>query len=197
MNFEIAKNLLERYFDGKDNNKPEVIENLFTSEGVVTFDIVPDTIKFPARIEGAKNISAMMFADFHDNFDNISSYYIVDEFHGLDEHQIASMDWLVVMRERKTGLFRLGTGSYHWEFGVQFTVGADQGVDWKVSRLDIYIHDMFSFPEHEASWIKDSKSQLPYPWLALDTAVSELAKNKVFAGICAYLTREQKTAAVG
>jgi hypothetical protein len=182
MDINIAKVLLERYFEGKDENKPEVIENLFSDTATVTFEIRPDNIKFPSRITGAKNIAETMFNDFHDNFDQITSYYIESELPDLDQDKIICLKWLVVMREKCSGLFRIGTGYYDWHFGLEP----------KVDKLHIYIHDMVVCPEKHTNWAYNLQSRFFYPWLPLSLAISELKDNDMAIGIYDYLNKDAK-----
>ena len=78
MSKSIFKHLLNQYFEGKDNNIPAVIESIFSEQAVVTFDIDTDVIEFPAKIVGAKTIAEEMFASFHDDFEKVRSYYVIE-----------------------------------------------------------------------------------------------------------------------
>lgn len=176
--------VLNQYMYGKDTNQPLELEKAFTDDAVVTFDIKPSNIYFPPEISGHKKISETMFGDFHHQFSNIKSYYLNDDFSDLQESQVTKQKWLVSMKERETGLNRLGTGSYHWLFE-----STPDG--WKIKRAHIVIAEMLSFSHTDEKWMEGFQSHLTkYPWASLDGVVELLSQEKQLSTIVHFL--EQK-----
>lgn len=160
MNANDARFLLERYMDGKDNIKADVLESVFSQNADVVFDIKPSNIYFPEIITGAKNISIEMFGEFHDKFKDVKSYYIDSDINKLySKKAVKNQRWLVTMIERETLNTRVGSGYYNWFFTEEEKV--------KVARLEITILDMVSFSANESNWLAKLQSNLlDYPWVS-------------------------------
>jgi hypothetical protein len=189
MSKSIFKHLLNQYFEGKDNNIPAVIESIFSEQAIVTFDIDTDVIEFPAKIVGAKAIAEEMFASFHDDFEKVRSYYVIepDAASGLllEQNPIRGIKWLVLMREQSSKLIRVGSGYYNWSFGQSEKT-------WKIDALHVHIHAMKVFEEPHKAWLDDAQNQFSESWLNYDQAIDYLSQVKDLDGICDYLSLYQE-----
>jgi len=181
---KITKHLLEQYFKGKDFNIPCVIEEIFTKDGVVTFDINTEVINFPNKIVGASNISEQMFADFHDNFEQVVSYYVLDDDSILEHDSINGLHWIVVMREQKSGLIRVGTGYYNWQFTQHSELQDEQ---WLISLLHVHINKMIVFTEPREGWLNQVQSTLNSSWVSYESVIGALFDVAELHEVCDYL----------
>jgi len=187
MNIDIAKKLLEDYFKGKDKNIPSIIENLFTKDAIVTFDIDSDAISFPSKIQGAKNISNIMFDDFHEKFEDVMSYYLINDNLIVTDNKIFGLQWLVTMKEKETGLFRVGTGFYDWTFSEKDRLP----LDWGVEALHIHIEFMSVFHDSNKCWLSELQQTLSFPWVTYAQAIASLKKDERLKSIVNYISAEQ------
>lgn len=182
---KITSNLLEQYFKGKDSNIPEVIRNIFAQDAVVTFDIETDVINFPSKIIGAEQISALMFADFHEKFEQIRSYYVFNDHTVLDNRKINGMNWLVIMRERGSKLLRVGTGYYDWSFEKQ---DGPRLMPWAIQSLHIRIENMVVFNEPIPNWFNQTQRSLDTSWVTTAEALEALKGIEVLQPVRTYLS---------
>ncbi len=157
---EEAKNLLEKYFYGKDFDHSDVLASIFSVDAIVAFRNNSEIIDFPATLEGNVFISENLFLDFHKNFDQIKSYYLTSEIGAITENRILDLPWLVVMHEKQTGATRIGTGSYD----LTFAYHADSG--WLIDRFDIAIVEMVSIGDSPLLY-KTMQDAASYPWFDL------------------------------
>jgi hypothetical protein len=94
---------------------------------------------------------------------------------------LMSMKWMVSMREKESGFFRIGTGYYNWLFEVTDTA------NWKIKHLHVSIQQMISLTEESADWLSSLQSSLTYPWLDIDKALTAIDHNSRLITICNYL----------
>ncbi|PCK07787.1 MAG: hypothetical protein COA42_12445 [Alteromonadaceae bacterium] len=188
-----ASYLLERYFEGKDKDRPEVIKETFSNSAIVTFDIKTDVISFPPIIEGSDNIAAQMFDDFHQKFEHVESYYVITgDRPEPKENQILSLPWLVTMKEREGNIFRVGTGYYDWTFEKNKSTDGDQS-QWLVNALHIYIHDMVVFEVEDPKYLSLLRKNYSYPWLNRDALIASLAEDQRFSTILSFHENHEKS----
>ena len=149
-----AEYLLEKYVEGKDQDKFKILEGIYTPDAKVNFEIEPDTISFPTEILGNKNIAQVLSADFNRKYDHVQTYYLSRSFPQIKELIISNQGWLVIMRE--TEATASGTGLYDWIFEKQ----ADGNL--KIAGHKISIGVMLCLPGHPLSFLNDLQSKLLY-----------------------------------
>ncbi len=154
-----AKALLEKYVEGKDLDKHEILEEIYLSSARVLFRIESGNISFPSEIIGNREIAKTLSADFNKKYDNIKTYYISCDFSKMDNLMISDQPWLVVMREIENDTIRIGTGYYDWEFSRHTSDGL------KISKHIIKIGVMLSLPGVWLSLLKELQGRLSYPWV--------------------------------
>jgi len=151
------KDLLEKYLQAKDLNRPSLILDCYTPDAVLTYSIATDTISFPDKVLGADAIAQTLVRDFRKNFDCCKTYYVCDRIAG-DDRRIDFMPWLVIMRQVSNTALRVGKGYYRW----RFESGA-RGL--QVCAMHIRIERMDIFEDRNAKTLAVLQSALPYPWL--------------------------------
>ncbi len=192
----ICKNniqLLEQYFYGKDNNIPSVIESIFAEDSRVTFSIETDVISFPDDLHGASAISEHMFASFHDSFEQIKSYYVLNSPQQKANISRGSMindlNWLVTMRERESGMVRVGTGHYDW-------ITVSDGERSQIVSLHVLIKTMQVFDEPKNGWLQDLQSMLISSWASYDDVLQVCGTCDELIEVKEYLTLAARRALV-
>ncbi|MFM0304276.1 hypothetical protein PQQ99_29580 [Paraburkholderia sediminicola] len=153
-----ARSLLEGYLRAKDLNHPALISECFSPNAELTFSIATDDIDFPRLVVGAPAIAKTLVADFGECFERCRTYYVCTEPQ-VDESGACVMPWLVVMRQKDTGLLRIGKGVYQWRFGHE------AGGAYAIARLHIHIERMDAVPDPDAAKLSALQGSLSYPWL--------------------------------
>jgi len=186
MNKQDAIDVLNRYMDGKDNVKKDVLKSAFSNDGKVTFDIRVENINFPDELNGNEQIASEMFGDFHDAFSQVKSYYLDQDFIELDQHRVVNQHWLVSMKERDSGNTRIGSGLYNWYFQKDDVNG------WVISHVHIVIQHMVSF-DNQTEWLSKLQYKLTdYPWANKNEVVECLNECSELAPISTYLSEDSK-----
>ena len=151
------KNLLEKYLEAKDLNRPSLILDYFTPDAVLTYSIATDTISFPAKVLGADAIAQTLVRDFRKNFDNCKTYYVCDSL-AAHARRIDFIPWLVIMTQISNTALRVGKGYYRWQFE-----SAEKTL--RVCAMHIHIASMDIIDDPAGKTLHVLQSALPYPWL--------------------------------
>lgn len=175
------KEILEKYILGKDTNRPTILEEIYSSDATVHFTIVPSTISFPAFIIGNREIAKVLSADFNERYDNVKTYYLSPPDLVAEDHAIYHQGWLVMMREKETGILKFGSGYYSWFFKQ-----APSGM-WQINKHEITIGVMLDLPGSSLTFLQDSVEQLSYPWASREKAVEIFQKNTELQNLTTYL----------
>jgi hypothetical protein len=154
-----ARELLERYVDAKDGNRPELTPDLYLPDAVLTYSIATDEIDFPRHVAGRDAVTRTLVTDFGQRFDCCKTYYIC-ESPPRDDIDIPSLPWLVVMCERATAQLRVGRGTYRWQFA------SAPGAGLRVRAMHIHIERMAAIADAGVTQLQAIQRDLPYPWLA-------------------------------
>jgi len=166
-----AENLLEKYVEGKDQDKFKILEEIYIPNAKVNFEIEPDTISFPTEILGNKNIAQVLSAEFNRKYDHVQTYYLSRSFPHIKDFTILNQGWLVIMREKEDHRIRVGAGLYGWIFEKQ----VDGNL--KIAQHNISIGVMLCLPGLPLSYLDELQSSLLYPWVD---------KKKVIDVFCGY-----------
>lgn len=172
---------LEQYIDGKDNNRPNRLEQLYTGDARLSFQMDTADMAFPPQVSGNREIARILSADFNRKYRQVKTYYLHRDNLVLDGLRIEKQPWLVLMQEIDSGAVRAGCGYYNWQF-----VDSASG-DLQLERHQISIHQMLSLPAERAEWLKALQHTLPYPWLALGQAIAVLQADAAVAPLADYL----------
>jgi hypothetical protein len=174
-----ARELLERYVEAKDRTRPELMPRIYLPDAVLTYSIATDEIAFPAEVRGVEGITRTLVTDFGKRFADCKTYYIC-ETPPQGTQDIASLPWLVAMREIETGALRLGKGHYRWQLAR-----SDDG-SFAVGAMHIHIERMAAIPDADGTRLAAIQSGLPYPWLtpaALRRRMDQLAAGSRALGL--------------
>jgi len=175
------KDLLEKYLEAKDLNRPSLILDCYTPDAVLTYSIATDTISFPDKVLGAPAIAQTLVQDFRKNFDCCKTYYVCDSMAG-DGRRIDFMPWLVIMRQMSNTALRVGKGYYRWQFESDET-------RMRVCAMHIHIERMDIIEDRDRNKLQVLQSVLPYPWLAPATLRKTFESLRKQVPIFAFLDR--------
>ena len=156
--FPDAARLLERYVAAKDGNRPQLMDEIYAPDAVLTYSIATDSISFPARTVGLEAITRTLVVEFGQRFTRCRTYYIVDDPPGSDA-SIPFIPWLVLMREEARSCTRVGRGFYAWTFERAGTGPLH------VKAMHIHIDRMDLVDDADGQLLATLQSPLPYPWL--------------------------------
>ncbi|MEO8039991.1 MAG: hypothetical protein ABI794_14575 [Betaproteobacteria bacterium] len=152
-----ARELLERYVEAKDLNRPELTPALYSRDAVLSFSIATDEISFPDEVRGRQAITRTLVTEFGERFDRCRTFYVCDSL-PVHDHCIAFLPWLVVMRETASRTLRVGKGCYRWVFEPDGRPA--------VRAMKIHIARMAGIADPDGSMLERVQAGLPYPWLA-------------------------------
>ena len=176
-----AEYLLEKYVEGKDQNKFSILEDIYKPDAKVTFEIESDGIAFPAEISGNKNIARVLSADFNRKYDHVQTYYLSHSLPQIEDFIFSKQEWLVIMREKQDNHIRVGAGFYDWIFEKQ----ADGRS--KIAQHNIFIGVMLGLPDRPLSFLDELQGKLPYPWVDKEKATEALSEFNELQEVCDYL----------
>lgn len=181
--YKNAEYLLEKYAEGKDRDKFEILEEIYMPNAKVTFEIESDTLSFPAEILGNKNIAQVLSAEFNRKYDHVQTYYLSRSFPQINDLIISKQEWLVIMREKADNSIRVGAGFYDWIFEKQ----VDGNL--KIAQHNIFIGVMLCLPGRPLSFLDELQSNLPYPWIDKKKAIDVLGVYGELQGLVDYLRK--------
>ncbi len=181
MNETQAIGILEKYIDGKDKNKPYILNDLYASNAAVTFGGTSQNTNFPKEIIGNIRIAELLSGDFNKTFHQVRTYYLSREFPHLEEKQIKDQTWIVLMRHRESGAVQAGTGYYNWTFGKTGQPG------FRINQHHIQINHMLAFEEPDSAWLGSLQENLSYPWLDINEAIRVMEDKNELNTIVEYL----------
>ena len=146
--------VLRDYFHAKDENRPHLLDQVFTPDARLEVDNCTGAISFPAVTEGREAIADVLVRKFAQTYENIYSFYM-----GRPTGAAAaafSCDWLVGMSEKAGRGVRVGCGRYHWSFQA--------GPPPLANRLVITIAAMQVLPPSRLTAVMAWLRNLDYPW---------------------------------
>ncbi len=173
-----AHDILDLYIKGKDQGKYLLLEDIYSEEAMVLFEIASDSISFPEKISGNKEIARVLSKDFSHRFREVRTYYLSQP--ASDTEDILQQHWLVAMQDSNSGETRVGAGYYNWKFSATCT-------PLKIAEHKIYIHDMISIADDRMSELKRIQGNLNYPWAQKQDVLETLKSNVALAEIWDFL----------
>jgi len=181
--YKNAEYLLEKYVEGKDQDKFKILGEIYIPNAKVTFEIDSDTISFPTEISGNKNIAQVLSAEFNRKYDHVQTYYLSRSFPQIKDLVISNQGWLVIMRDKEDNSIRVGTGLYDWIFQKQ----ADGNL--KIAQHNISIGVMLCLPGLSLSFLDELQSSLLYPWVDKKKVIKVLSDYNELQDIVDYLEK--------
>jgi hypothetical protein len=145
--------VLRNYFHAKDENRPHVLDRVFTDDAVLEIQNDSTAISFPADTIGRAAIGDVLVRSFCQTYENVYSFYLSRP---VGELSLFECEWLVCMTEKSSRSVRVGCGLYRWEFAPLAPRLAQ--------RLTIRIATMRVLPPSEAQDVFARVLRLSYPW---------------------------------
>ena len=130
--------VLRGYFRAKDENRPHLLEQVFSPGAELVIHNQSENIAFPPVTHGRAAIAEVLVRSFTVCYENIYSFYLERPATEVREFKCS---WLVGMSERSSGLVRVGCGIYLWSF--------EPHAPQLASRLAITIEAMQILPPSE------------------------------------------------
>lgn len=145
--------VLRGYFHAKDENRPHLLERVFTEDAVLEILNRTSTIAFPAVTSGREPIADVLVREFGRTYENVYSFYLQRP----SGHPSAfECQWVVAMTEKASRNLRIACGRYEWEFETTPPNLA--------RRLVITIAEMQVLPASVAHEAFVALAALSYPW---------------------------------
>lgn len=156
----LPEEVLRNYFHAKDENRPHLLDQVFTPDASLRVHSASSAIAFPAATEGREAIADVLVREFNRTYENIYSFYLARP---PATAQSFACDWLVGMTEKTSRAVRVGCGTYEWTFSPARPCLA--------SALLIEIDAMVVMPGIHTGAVLHWLSQLSYPWSSRNEAV--------------------------
>ena len=172
--------LLRDYFHAKDENRPHMLDDVFTADARLEIRNRSELISFPAATAGRDAIADVLVRRFNQTYENIYSYCLSRPNSSMDAF---SCDWLVTMSDRATQSVRIGCGHYEWTFQRAPTM--------RVKQLVITIARMLALDRSVAGKVRRWLAELDYPWTSAAAVTRSLPLPEVEL-IRAYLCRQHR-----
>lgn len=170
--------VLQGYFQAKDENRPHLLEDVFTSGAELVIRNGSANIAFPAVTQGRSAIADVLVRTFALCYENIYSFCLARPAPGAREF---TCPWLVGMSERSSGDVRVGCGTYDWAF--------DTHAPYLASRLVITIECMQVLPPAESQRVFAWLQALDYPWSTPEGALHCVPASELLAPVAQFLSR--------
>lgn len=161
---ENFKSIINNYVIAKDKNKPNLMEKCFTKSAFLEMEVNTDNISFPEKTYGLEAITNLLVKNFHQKFENISTFCITDS--SKNEMDIFQCKWFVVMVEKESQNIKVGSGKYYWHFNLEDNLLVDS--------LKITIDEMVILTNNFSSQLLNWSSELPYPWCESSQALNNM-----------------------
>jgi len=145
--------VLRGYLHAKDENRPHLLDRVFSEDAVLEVLNTSTTIAFPAVTSGREAIADVLVRAFGQTYENVYSYYLQRPG---GQTSTFECEWIVAMTEKRSRDFRIGCGHYAWEFEATPPNLA--------RRLVIAIAEMQVLPASVASEAYVALAALTYPW---------------------------------
>jgi len=176
--FYTPEAVLRGYFHAKDENRPHLLEEVFSPDAELVVRNQSANIAFPPLTRGRSAIAEVLVRSFALAYENVYSFYLGRPRPSVREF---TCPWLVGMSERSSGQVRVGCGTYEWAFEPHASHMARRlVVDIEAMQL---LHAAESTPVF--AWLR----ALNYPWSSADRALHGLPANELLSPIAQFLSR--------
>ncbi|HUP08091.1 MAG TPA: hypothetical protein VMU47_13110 [Caldimonas sp.] len=172
------EHVLRSYFRAKDENRPHLLEGVFSPGAELVVRNQSANIEFPTVTQGRAAIAEVLVRSFALAYENIYSFYLDRPGSAVREFNCA---WLVAMSERASGKPRVGCGSYAWSFEPQPPCLA--------TRLVIAIEAMEVLPASETQAVFAWIGSLQYPWSSPQAALGGIPASGFLLPVARFLRR--------
>jgi hypothetical protein len=171
--------VLRGYLHAKDENRPHLLDRVFSEGAVLEILNRTSTIAFPAAASGREAIADVLVRAFGQTYENVYSFYLQRP---SGQPSAFACEWVVAMTEKGSRNLRIGCGRYDWEFGSTPPHLAD--------RLVITIADMQILPASVAAEAFAAIAALSYPWSSPEEVRAAASRHAFLAPIARQLSAE-------
>ena len=175
-----SERLIRNYIRGKDENKPYLLEDVFSSSSYLKISSKFGDVKLPSEAIGNTDIAEILGRSFSSVYENINTYCLTEQ-RPNENSNIYSCDWLVGMSDRSMSNVYVGCGRYDWQFSYH-----DRPV---VSQLFVTVEQMITFPYSHLDDIMTWLATVPYPWCAPSAATINMPELDALCPVKAYIQR--------
>ncbi|EAQ67117.1 hypothetical protein MED121_14359 [Marinomonas sp. MED121] len=168
-----------RYIQGKDGNKPYLLEKVFSQDAVLKMLVQSDAISFPAEVVGADEIINTLSSEFNLAYENIYTLCFLDTV--TQSNTLINCRWLVGMTSKDSAEVRVGYGDYHWTFELDDSIQA--------KKLTIVIEDMLVLDKEYRSQILPWLASCTYPWAISSDVLSKMPDIDVLSEVAKRLAK--------
>lgn len=158
------EDLVSRYIKAKDENKPHLMESVFSEDAILKMKVQSDNISFPPDVAGLHEITETLIRKFNNSYENVYTICFTDTWE--QRENILNCRWLVGMTEQASGSCRVGFGDYQWTFGDEESNLA--------RHLTIVIERMIVLPRESQSEVMSWFDKLSYPWAHSSEVLSSM-----------------------
>jgi len=176
--FYTPEAVLRGYFHAKDENRPHLLEDVFSPNAELVIRNQSANIAFPPLTKGRPAIADVLVRSFALSYENVYSFYLGRPLPGLREF---TCPWLVGMSERSSGEVRVGCGMYEWAF--------EPHAPHMARRLVVIIEAMQVLPVTESGRVFAWLRALNYPWSSPEAALNGFPENEHLSPIAQFLSR--------
>jgi hypothetical protein len=106
-----SEQILRTYFHAKDENRPYLLDDVFSTDARLGIRNRSEQISFPAVTVGLAGIADVLVRRFNQTYENSYSFYLARP---TSKKGAFSCDWLVAMTEKESKAVRVGCGQYEW-----------------------------------------------------------------------------------
>jgi len=170
--------VLRGYFHAKDENRPHLLDDVFTVDAELVIRNRSANIAFPAFTQGRSAVAEVLVRSFALSNENVYSFYLGRPMPGVREF---ACPWLVGMSERSSGHVRVGCGTYEWAF--------EPHAPHMASRLVVTIEAMQVLPLTESGGVFAWLRALNYPWSSAEAALQSIPAHELLSPIAQFLGR--------
>jgi hypothetical protein len=155
------RTVLRGYFHAKDENRPALLDEVFTADAELRVVNNAIDMGFPAVTQGREGIADVLVRRFAQTYENVCSFYLASP----PERALRfSCSWLVGMTEKETRCVRVGCGRYDWVFEEEAPFLA-RGLVLTIDAMQVLPPDAFA---PVFGWLRT----LQYPWSSRVDAVA-------------------------
>jgi hypothetical protein len=148
-----VRTVLRGYFHAKDENRPALLDDVFTDDAELRVVNNAIDMGFPAVTQGREGIADVLVRRFAQTYENVHSFYLASP----PERALRfSCAWLVGMTEKESRCVRVGCGRYDWSFDEEAPFLA-RGLVLTIEAMQVLPPDAFA---PVFGWLRT----LQYPW---------------------------------
>jgi hypothetical protein len=175
--------VLRTYFHAKDENRPHLLDSVFSPHARLEIVSHADTIALPALSTGREAISDVLVRRFGQTYENVYSFYLRRPPTSAERF---SCNWLVAMSEKDARNVRVGCGRYDWQFEGE--------APHLAARLLITVEAMQVLPPTALGPVLCWVRQLSYPWSSAQDALESAPGIEALSPVLEHLSRSRSDA---